>query len=195
MDPPGEPQFNMDRDEAISRRAIEEFRPILRVYRWARPAVSLGRRQKREEVSLSAAQGFPMVWRPTGGGAVLHTLDELTYAFSAPRELLPPDLSFREIPCRMHQSLRDLLAGLLRPENLLLAPCDPSGPAPLCFSSPARGDLLYGGRKVAGAALRVWHDRFLLQGSLQGIPAASRFLQEALVESARRLTFPSGVAI
>ncbi len=189
IDPPGDPAGNMAADEGIARLAVEEARPILRIYRWDRSAVSLGRRQKREELSLSVMENrLPVVWRLTGGGAVFHRPDELTYAFSASRSLLPPGIPLREIACFLHRRLREtaVARGWVNGADLSLAGADPAGPAPFCFSAPARGDLIYQGRKVAGSALRVWNDRILLQGYLQGLPLRYDQALEVFVLAAER---------
>lgn len=189
VDPPGEPAANMAADEEIARLAAQESRPILRVYGWARPAVSLGRRQREEYLPPAFLQeGLPRVRRPTGGGAVHHRPDELTYAFSASRFSLPPGVPLREIACLLHRRLREtaITRGWVKGEELSLAGSDPDGPAPVCFSAPACGDLLYRGKKVAGSALRVWNNRILLQGALQGFPLGYDRLVEAFALAAER---------
>jgi len=179
----------MDRDEALSRQSAEESRPILRIYRWARPAVSLGRRQTAEDLPRSLLeQGLPLVRRPTGGGAVLHRMDEFTYAFAASRAGLPSGLPLRGLACFLHRHLCGLAVERewVRPGEITLFGADPSGPAPVCFSAPARGDLIHQGRKVGGAALRVWSDRVLVQGSIQGFPLWYDQLLEAFTRIAEK---------
>ncbi len=189
VDPPGSPAANMAADEEISFRAVRETRPIRRLYRWDRPAVSLGRRQKKEELPPSVTEkSLPMVWRPTGGGAVLHTMDEFTYALALSRANIPSGMPLRELACFLHRRLLDLAArwGWIRPGEVTLFRADPEGPAPVCFSAPARGDLLHQGRKVAGAALRVWSDRVLVQGSIQGFPMWYEQFREAFTRIAEK---------
>ena len=184
-DPPGEPQSNMDRDESLAESVRRGgFPPTLRLYGWTRPAISLGRRQQPDDLPPAILKrSLPMVRRPTGGGAVLHDLDELTYAFCAGRAHLPQGLVYRQLPVLLHRSLVRLLVdrGWVAEGELQVAGRDPSGPAPLCFSAPACGDLLYHGRKVAGAALRVWKEGILLQGSIQGLPIRRDRLVEAFL--------------
>ena len=80
---PGEPGFNMALDEALAiavRRAWSP--PTLRIYRWQRPAISLGCHQSSEVLETVAAPlvgQTAVVRRPTGGGAVVHTRD-VSYA-------------------------------------------------------------------------------------------------------------------
>src|SRR5262245_26851469 len=75
---------NMEIDRALVDEisAASEPRTVLRLYRWSTPTLSLGRNQKIETAVDRAycdAVGIPVVYRPTGGQAVLHG-DELTYA-------------------------------------------------------------------------------------------------------------------
>ena len=93
-DPPMPGKANMDRDlEILSSVAAGNSPPTLRLYRWAPPALSLGRFQKLEQVAdLEACRrlGIDVVRRPTGGRAVLHHR-ELTYSIIVPdsRSLIP----------------------------------------------------------------------------------------------------------
>lgn len=177
----------MAADEDLASRVRQSLAPpTLRIYRWSRPAISLGRRQPLEELPRELAQRrIPMVRRPTGGGAVIHQLDELTYALAASRSILPPRLSIKQLPLVLHQCLKNefVRQGGVPSGDLQLASSDPAGPAVFCFSSPVCGDLLYRGRKVAGSALRVWREAFLIQGSVQGLPVAQEPLQNALLEA------------
>ena len=156
--------------------------PTLRLYGWPGRAISLGRRQRPEDLPSGILQeNLPLVHRPTGGGAVLHDPDELTYAFCAARLDLPFGLSVRQIPGWFHRSLRRILVerGWVSGDDLQVVKQDPAGPSPLCFTAPACGDLLFRGRKVAGSALRVWKEGILLQGSLQKFPVDRDRLMEA----------------
>ncbi|MBI5035983.1 lipoate--protein ligase family protein [Candidatus Micrarchaeota archaeon] len=72
--------LNMGIDEALMKTCEE---PVLRLYGWKPPAVSIGYFQGlEEEVDLAVAsrEGVDVVRRITGGGAVFHDA-ELTYSF------------------------------------------------------------------------------------------------------------------
>ena len=74
--------FNMGLDEAVMQ-TVEPGLPVLRLYGWKPPAVSIGYFQSmRDEVDVDAcrASGVDIVRRVTGGGAVFHDA-ELTYSF------------------------------------------------------------------------------------------------------------------
>lgn len=110
VDPPLDPAANMARDlelaEAVRARQAP---PTLRIYRWARPAISIGRRQQASELGTwhqttlryqvpdgplvpgTDLRSLSIVRRPTGGGAVVHrTEGELTYALALPLPELSP---------------------------------------------------------------------------------------------------------
>jgi lipoate-protein ligase A len=73
--------LNMAIDEALLRTARE---PLLRIYRWARPAVSFGYFGKWADVHRAWPER-EAVRRWTGGGIVPHG-DDLTYSLIVPRE-------------------------------------------------------------------------------------------------------------
>jgi lipoate-protein ligase A len=73
--------LNMALDEAVMENIGDV--PVLRIYGWRPPAVSIGYFQSiKEEVELEKCSqlGIDIVRRSTGGGAVLHE-SELTYSF------------------------------------------------------------------------------------------------------------------
>lgn len=187
IDPPGDPAASMNLDAGLAERVRRGLAPpTLRIYRWDQPAISIGRSQRPEELPQELMErGLPIVRRPTGGGAVIHSRDELTYALTAPRSILPIGLPIRQLHSFLHRSLRDELIQRIgvSPEELWVVPGGSAGPATVCFSSPVCGDLMYRGRKIAGSALRVWREAFLVQGSIQGFPSANGELQSALMEA------------
>ena len=69
-------------DETLLCAVQDRASPILRLYGWDPPSVSLGYAQDAEtelDVSACNAAGVDVVRRPTGGRAVLHW-QELTYS-------------------------------------------------------------------------------------------------------------------
>lgn len=186
VDPPGDPAANMAVDERLAHRVRQNLAPpTLRTYRWDQPAISLGRRQRPEDLPRELIQKeLPLVRRPTGGGAVVHDTEEFTYALAMPLERIPVRVSLKGLACLLHQRLRGQLVsrGWVGADELLEAHVESEKPSPLCFSAPVAGDLLYRGRKAAGSALRVWREAFLIQGSIQGLPVPARQLRDALIE-------------
>ena len=74
-------RWNMSVDEVLMNRVNDV--PVLRLYGWKPPAVSIGYFQRMEEevnVKKCNQLGIDVVRRITGGGSVLHD-SELTYSF------------------------------------------------------------------------------------------------------------------
>ena len=156
--------LNMALDEVLLGDARE---PLLRIYRWERPAVSFGYFGKYAPVA-AAWPGREIVRRMTGGGVVPHGAD-LTYSLIVPAGHAFAARSPRDVYRAVHEAIGALLAG--DGEAAALATAPESGGTGVCFESPAEFDLLARGRKIAGAALRRTRHGLLLQGSIQEIPA------------------------
>ena len=76
--------WNMALDEVLMYSVKYDDIPILRLYGWQPPAVSIGYFQSMDEeveVKKCKQMGLDVVRRITGGGAVLHD-SELTYSFT-----------------------------------------------------------------------------------------------------------------
>jgi lipoate-protein ligase A len=125
--------------------------PVLRLYRWGRPALSLGRFQPHDDVDSAACDrlGVDVVRRPTGGRAILHGRD-LTYAVAMPR----PAGAAGSVAA-VHDLLAGaLVAGLARlGVDAAVARHDADGPTgPVCFTGMQGADLRVGERKLCGSA-------------------------------------------
>ncbi|MCP9928166.1 lipoate--protein ligase family protein [Cyanobium sp. CH-040] len=188
---------------ALDDWLLDQDRPALRLYRWQRPCLSLGRHQRRFPAAWLrlAAQGtLELVRRPSGGGAVLHGGD-LTYALVWPD---PPSNRF-EAYRRASRWLQEAFLDLGQPlrfgnQRATLA-------APSCFATHTAADLVQGaGLKRIGSA-QLWRGGCLLQhGSIQlaadgglwrdvfgsdppdlpSLPVAGERLEEVLLTAARR---------
>src|SRR5271156_7168226 len=98
---PASPARNMAIDEALLREVRE---PVLRLYEWNVPAVSLGYFQ---HASLAPA-GRPFVRRYTGGGLVDHARD-ITYTIVLPRAHPWMEFSAPESYCHIHRGVQAAL--------------------------------------------------------------------------------------
>jgi lipoate-protein ligase A len=61
----------------------------LRIYGWSPPTLSLGYFQQRTDVPSGLSRSYPIVRRPTGGGAILHQSEEITISLTG-RSRHPP---------------------------------------------------------------------------------------------------------
>ena len=85
FDPPRDGAANMAVDHALAETADPDA-GWLRLYRWTRPTLSLGRNEPAAgfyDFERAGRLGIDVVRRPTGGRGVLHDA-ELTYAVVAP---------------------------------------------------------------------------------------------------------------
>jgi len=162
---------NMAVDEALlESHAGGECPPTLRVYTWRPPAVSLGHFQRADSsVDLEASQrlGLDVVRRPTGGRAIFHTQDEVTFSFVVSAERLGTRgvmESYRRIADGILAGLRSLGldARLVERSSHTRA----AGQDPACFAVKARCDLVVGSAKLVGSAQVQRHGFLLQQNSL-----------------------------
>jgi lipoate-protein ligase A len=143
---------NMAFDEALLAARLPG--PVLRLYAWDGPWISLGWFQKIEEaVDLEGAraQGVGVVRRPTGGKALVHEGD-LTYALVLPAG---HPLTRASVVASYRIILRPLLEALgeLGIRVQLNAPESRSDRTAVpCFMERAAESIVVGGRKLCGSA-------------------------------------------
>ena len=190
---PGEPAFNMALDEALMQSVATLGSPVLRFYGWTKPAATFGYFQKFADIE-AATQLRPLIRRPTGGGLVPHAND-WTYSLIVPPGHAWYELRAEESYAQMHRWLQAGFAKVGLPTELA-ACCKRELPGQ-CFAGYEKHDLLYCGRKLAGAAQRRNKFGLLIQGSIQLPPpgiAQSRFLEE-LVEAGCELLGSAATAL
>jgi lipoate-protein ligase A len=165
---PCDPAFNMALDEALLDNAARLGRPILRLYGWTEPAATFGYFQKFSDVE-SATRLRPLIRRPTGGGIVPHDAD---WTYSA---IFPPAHEWHSVKAeesyrRIHDWIRLAFAELQ--VETRLAPARKITLPGRCFEGYEKFDLLWHGKKIAGAAQRRNRLGLLIQGSIQAPPLA-----------------------
>lgn len=140
--------------------------PVLRVYAWNAPSVTIGYAQKLEALR-EALPGWPITRRWTGGGVVFHQAD-FTYSIivpaSDPWAQTRPVESYRQI----HQALAARLREAGYPSARLAVEEDVIE-KPFCFEAPAVHDVVMGSVKLAGAGQRRSRLGLLHQGSVQQV--------------------------
>ena len=161
----GSGPWNMAVDEMLTQQVIF---PTLRIYQWLEPTVSFGYFEKISEVRR--ARPFEkLIRRWTGGGLVEHGSD-WTYSL-----IVPADHPFaREQRVESYQLIHEVLQKLVLNECGIAVEIanDGEGAGEGCFQKPVRGDLLFHGQKIAGAAQRRTRNGLLHQGSVQSIELA-----------------------
>jgi len=153
---PASPARNMAIDEALLREVNE---PVLRLYEWDSPAVSLGYFQP----AALATEGRPFVRRYTGGGLVDHSHD-VTYTLVLPRTHPWMELSAPDSYCLIHRGVQAAIAACgIETEIVSVASMVESD---ACFQKPVRFDIVAEGHKLSGAAQRRTREGLLHQGSI-----------------------------
>ncbi|MGA2280399.1 MAG: hypothetical protein ABSG80_08870 [Verrucomicrobiota bacterium] len=166
---PGPAAFNMALDEALLEGMSRLGRPVLRFYGWTEPAATFGYFQKYADVER-ATHLRPLIRRPTGGGIVPHDAD-WTYSFTFPPGHAWHSLKAEESYRRVHEWIQSAFTKLNVTTELALrsqksAIRNPQS-AMGCFVGHEKFDLLWHGRKIAGAAQRRNKLGLLIQGSVQ----------------------------
>ena len=181
------PAYNMALDEALLENAATLGQPVLRFYDWTEPCATFGYSQKIAQIE-AATKLRPLIRRCTGGGLVPHDGD-WTYSL-----IFTPDhewstLSATESYRRVHELLQTAFK-LIGIETKMANSCRRPKPGE-CFEGHELHDLLWNGKKVAGAAQRRNRHGLLIQGSVQ--PAADwakEDWRDCLSQGAPRLEAP-----
>jgi lipoate-protein ligase A len=155
-------------DEALLEAMPRLQRPVLRFYGWTERAASFGYFQKYLEVERLTLRR-PLVRRPTGGGVVPHDTD-WTYSLVFPAGHEWYALKAVESYRRVHEWIQAAFARLNVAAEL--APCCRKAEPGQCFAGHEKFDLLWRGKKIAGAAQRRTRNGLLIQGSVQPPPPA-----------------------
>ncbi len=164
-------KFNMAFDLLLTKinRPGEAY---FRLYSWTPYCISLGANQNINSVNLKKANydNIDVVTRPTGGRAILHS-EEITYSVVLP---IDDSTSARRIYNEINLALKKGLEIF----NPLLAGIELEGQQPnfqsfykeeksaVCFAVPAKSELKYDNKKLAGSAQRKLGNAILQHGSI-----------------------------
>jgi len=165
--------MNMALDEALFLSFCDDPKalPIFRIYRWVRPAFSLGVSQDpRLNLDLGKCRDrdFPFVRRITGGGIILHD-QEITYSLVVPQGFFgsPRDISasFKAI-CEFLLVFYRKLG--LAPGFAVDYPFNGTvGKATkFCFSGREKYDIVVEGKKIGGNAQKRNQKAIFQHGSI-----------------------------
>ena len=197
-----DPAENMRRDEALLRGAEQGAAPVLRLFLFQPPGITLGRAQdpaRELDLERCRAAGVPWAVRPTGGRAIYHD-EEWTYSLAAPLDDPAWGGTLAQAYDRASRLVAASLVGLGVPATLArgasrgdLAPHAGSagaarGPAAAlpCFASTARHEIVIEGRKLVGSAQRRTARALLQQGSVLLGPAHLRLADLVALRGADR---------
>jgi len=178
--------YNMALDEALLQCAPQLGRPVLRFYGWLEPAATFGYAQRYAEIEKLTLLR-PLVRRPTGGGLVPHDAD-WTYSLVFPAGHFWHRLKAVESYRRAHEWIRDAFAKMNVATTL--SPNSQKEIPGQCFVGAEKDDVLWHGRKIAGAAQRRTLHGLLIQGSVQPPAVAlERSQWEGAMRSVAQMNF------
>jgi lipoate-protein ligase A len=176
-------------DQTLLDRAELLGESWLRLYAWEPHCLSFGRHEpatRRYDADRIAALGIDTVRRPTGGRAVWHG-PELTYAVAAPGPRFGSvQEAYLEIHAMIGPALGELGVDAVLASTSRAAPLD----AGACFSQPAGGEVLVGGRKVVGSAQLRQGGALLQHGSIL-LADGQHIVRKLMQEAADRDSFSS----
>ena len=187
---------NMALDELLLERAERHGgAPVLRLYSFDPPAITIGRHQNPDlilDVARARADGLDWVRRITGGRALLHE-GELTYCVVAPSGSslcdAGPGEAYLRVSAAISAALRSL--GVDAEVSRGRETPGPRGTAAPCLSSVTRWELSVRGKKIAGSAQRKTAAAFLQHGSIlmkSGSERIVRYLRASPDDLGDRIT-------
>ena len=168
-DLPGYKQMAMD--EAIYHFAATAKMPVLRLYTWKQPTLSLGYFQNYKSVvcePFCVHNNIHVVRRFTGGRAVLHHL-EMTYAIAAPLDRgafkdSPLQETYQLIARALDLALQNM--GITRAAISLQSDQPNQIRKAQCFVSVSQFELAENEKKIIGSAQKRSRAAFLQHGSI-----------------------------
>lgn len=168
-DLPGYKQMAID--ESIYHYAATAKLPILRLYTWERPTLSLGYFQSHKGVvcePFCVHNNIHVVRRFTGGRAVLHHL-EMTYAIAAPLDRgafnnCSLQETYQLIARALDSALQNL--GVTRAAISFQSDQPNQTKKAQCFVSVSQFELAENEKKIIGSAQKRSRNAFLQHGSI-----------------------------
>jgi len=149
--------YNMYYDEILASSLCEGTGfPTLRLYTWEPWAISLGRNQAMNDIDCERCRldGIDVVRRPTGGRAILHA-EELTYSVVMNAGQKGIQQVYNEISAALVEGLKAFGVDVALERSQPNFPEMYKNPSSIpCFSSSARYELGWNGRKLVGSAQR-----------------------------------------
>lgn len=158
---------NMRLDEDLLEALDPSGEPILHLYDWATPSATYGY-FVRPETHLNLLGGVDFARRPTGGGIVFHIWD-LAFSFLMPSNHPHFSLStlgnYEFVNRAVLETVQTYFS--LAPELILKDGIELSADCQnFCMAKPTQYDVVYQGKKIAGAAQRRRKQGYLHQGTI-----------------------------
>lgn len=155
----GDPHWNMAFDKTLLESYLpEESKPVFRVYQWDKPAISLGRFQDAKEIlnlDNCCKDNILIVKRITGGGAIYHSREELTYSLVCAANFFRASSvkeSYQKITDFILKTYRSLGFFAQYAKDYQKSKKRLGAVSDFCFSGWQDYDILIEGKKIGGNA-------------------------------------------
>lgn len=169
----GGPHLNMAFDKTLFESYLpDESQPVFRVYQWDKPAISLGRFQQADKIlnlENCRRDNIAIVKRITGGGAIYHSRDELTYSLVCSAKLFRADSvkdSYRKITRFLIKTYRSLGFFAQYARDCKKNKKQLGIVSDFCFSGWQDYDILIKGKKIGGNAQKRKRGAIFQHGSI-----------------------------
>jgi len=179
---------NMQIDAKLLAELDRHEKPILRLYDWKGKCATFGYLTKPEEyldLEKASEERLNLARRPTGGGIVFHTWD-LAFSVLVPATSRHFSSNTLENYAFVNNVVLETI-GLFAKENLE-ASILPEDESPMdafckkfCMAQPTKYDVVWQGKKIAGAAQRQTKLGFLHQGTISLKKPDFSFLEKILL--------------
>jgi lipoate-protein ligase A len=169
----GSSDANMQLDKSLLEKLDPTGNPILHLYGWNSKAATFGffiQPEKHFNLSLAKKHQLSFSRRPTGGGIVFHIWD-LAFSFLMPSNHPAFFISTLKNYQFVNEAVLDTMREFFMIEGLMeLIPLNfPSlaeGCQNFCMAKPTQYDVVFNGKKIAGAAQRRKKQGYLHQGTI-----------------------------
>jgi len=183
---------NMRLDADLLERADTLHQPVLRFYEWAAESATYGYFTDPAQLlnlEVASALSLHLARRPTGGGIVFHLWD---MAFSVIVPASCPEFSMHTLEnyAFVNNAVLAAVSDFFEetpPLTLTLEDYSAwdKNCSHFCMAKPTKYDVMWEGKKVAGAAQRKTRKGFLHQGTLALVMPPSEYLDQILLPSSQ----------
>ncbi len=177
----------MQKDKEILDSLHLEKDPILHLYAFEGKAATYGHFLKTSEffdLDKVEKAGLSLAKRPTGGGVIFHLWD-LAFSAFVPSSHKAFSENTLENYATINLPILSAIEEFMQISGLELTPQDGEilgpGCAHFCMAKPTKYDVVFQGKKVAGAAQRKTRNGFLHQGSISLLMPSKEFLESVLL--------------
>lgn len=183
----GTAEENMRFDENLLESIDERSQPIIHFYEWKDDSATYGYFiEPNEFLNMDgvARRNLNLARRPTGGGIVFHVWD-LAFSVLVPAKCPLFSQNTLENYEHVNRGVLNAVREYLGSKNeLTLTPVDiaslDESSRRFCMARPTKYDVMFEGRKIAGAAQRKRKGGFLHQGTIALLMPPMDYLEDVL---------------